>query len=115
MAKEYEIQVIPTVQAALDQLTVDILKGLLNLLPCESKATRKADIVSVIAQHLQGEKLKALWRHWTKRKSRPSQKQYILKTDFIMGAVSKPSTASRRCLEPRPTDGAKRSLRYCAC
>ena len=77
MAKEYEIQVIPTVQAALDQLTVDILKGLLNLLPCESKATRKADIVSVIAQHLQGEKLKALWETLDE-----TQKQAVAETIY---------------------------------
>jgi len=61
MAKEYDNPEIPDVHTALDQLTVDSLKQLLNLLPDESKPTRKADCVASIERCLSGEKLKALW------------------------------------------------------
>ena len=61
MAKEYDNPEIPDVRTALDQLTVDSLKQLLNLLSDESKPTRKADCVASIERCLSGEKLKALW------------------------------------------------------
>ena len=61
MAKEYDNPEIPDVHTALDQLTVDSLKQLLNLLPGESKPTRKVDCVASIERCLSGEKLKALW------------------------------------------------------
>jgi len=61
MAKEYDNPEIPDVRTALDQLTVGSLKQLLNLLPDESKPTRKADCVASIEPCLSGEKLKALW------------------------------------------------------
>ncbi len=61
MAKAQETMEIPTIRLALEVLTIEKLKALLGLLPGETKATRKADLIAVIEQILQGEKLKALW------------------------------------------------------
>lgn len=61
MAREYNNPEIPDLRTALELLTVDKLKELLNLLPSESKATRKADLIAAVENDLSGEKLKALW------------------------------------------------------
>jgi hypothetical protein len=61
MAREYNNPEIPDLRAALELLTVDKLKELLNLLPSGTKATRKADLIAVVEHGLSGEKLKALW------------------------------------------------------
>ena len=52
-----------TVTEALNCRTIDYLKKLLDLLPVTTKPTRKADLVAAIAPHLQGQKLRALWKN----------------------------------------------------
>lgn len=51
----------PTVRDALDRRTVEELKKLLALLPTAEKPTRKAEIADLVAAHLEGEKMRALW------------------------------------------------------
>lgn len=46
---------------ALNLLTVDELKKRVALLPTAERPTRKADLVSLIARHLDGERLRTLW------------------------------------------------------
>lgn len=52
---------LATVTEGLNYDTVDELKKLLSLLPETGKPSRKAELVSVIAEQLQGNKLQALW------------------------------------------------------
>src|SRR5437016_200242 len=52
---------ITTLTDALNLLTVDELKKRVVLLPTMERPTRKADLVALIAQHLDGERLQALW------------------------------------------------------
>ena len=61
MAREYNNPEIPDLRAALELLTIDKLKELLKLLPGDSKATRKADLIAAVENELSGEKLKVLW------------------------------------------------------
>jgi len=51
----------PTVRDALDRRTVEELKKLLALLPAAEKPTRKGDLADLVAAHLEGEALTALW------------------------------------------------------
>lgn len=51
----------PTIEDALDTLTVGDLKTLLSLLTRRAKPTRKADLVAAVAGHLRGEALQAVW------------------------------------------------------
>lgn len=46
---------------ALNLLTVDDLKSLLSLLPVKKKPTKKGELVTLVKQYLQGEKLKEIW------------------------------------------------------
>ncbi len=55
-----------TVREALDRRTVDELKKRLALLPTAEKPTRKAEIAALVAEHLEGEKLPALWKRLDK-------------------------------------------------
>jgi hypothetical protein len=55
-----------TVREALDRRTVDELKKRLALLPTAEKPTRKAEIAALVAEHLEGEKLTALWKRLDK-------------------------------------------------
>jgi hypothetical protein len=57
---------IPTVRAALDRLTIEQLKELLDLLPVGRKPTRKADLIAAVEEHLNGENLRALWERLDK-------------------------------------------------
>lgn len=50
-----------TVRDALDRRTVEELKKLLALLPTSEKPTRKGEIVDLVAAHLEGDSLDALW------------------------------------------------------
>ena len=50
-----------TLADALNLMTVDQLKGLVALLPTAAKPTRKLELVSLIEQHLDGERLRELW------------------------------------------------------
>lgn len=52
---------IATLAEALNLLTVDELKKRVALLPTDERPTRKADLVALMAQHLDGERLRALW------------------------------------------------------
>ena len=52
---------LATVTEGLNYDTVDELKKLLSLLPDTGNPSRKAELVSVIAEQLQGNKLQALW------------------------------------------------------
>ncbi len=52
---------IPTVQEALNQHTVDILKKLASLLPGGKVPTRKNELVDYILPYIQGQSLKQLW------------------------------------------------------
>jgi hypothetical protein len=52
---------IATVTDALNTQTVDLLKKLIALLPIGKAPTRKADLVSLITNHLQGDHLHQLW------------------------------------------------------
>ena len=61
MPRQRETPTIPTVHEALDLLTVDQLKPLVALLPTPEMPTRKGDLVELVAQHLSGERLRALW------------------------------------------------------
>ena len=61
MARE-DTPAFATVRAALDRRTVDELKKRLALLPTAEKPTRKAEIADLVAAHLEGEKLNALWK-----------------------------------------------------
>lgn len=61
MAKATESPAASSVRAALEVFTVERLKQLLNLLPGVSKATRKADLITVIEGQLLGEGLQQLW------------------------------------------------------
>ncbi len=53
--------IIPTVAEALQGINVEDLKQLVALLPTDEKPTRKAELVALVASHLQGEKLMQLW------------------------------------------------------
>ncbi len=50
-----------TIQDALNYETVDLLKQLAKLIPLNKVPQRKAELMDAIAEHLQGNKLKALW------------------------------------------------------
>jgi uncharacterized small protein (DUF1192 family) len=52
---------IPIVAEALNLLTVDELKKRVALLPTAERPTRKAALVALLEQHLDGERLQALW------------------------------------------------------
>jgi hypothetical protein len=52
---------IPTLREALELLTVDNLKDLLNLLPTARRPTRKAELIAAIEECLEGEPLRKLW------------------------------------------------------
>src|SRR5918911_4172443 len=52
---------LQTVVEALNRLTVDDLKKHLALLPAAEKPTRKPELVTEIARHLEGESLRGLW------------------------------------------------------
>lgn len=51
-----------TIEEALNLQTVDDLKQLVALLPTPSRPTRKAELVALIEQHLQGDTLRQLWQ-----------------------------------------------------
>jgi hypothetical protein len=53
---------LTTLTEALSFRTVDELKALLQLLPITARPTRKAELVSTIADYLQGSGLKQLWQ-----------------------------------------------------
>ena len=53
---------LATITEALSQQTVDRLKQLLPHLSTSEKPTRKAEIIALIEQHLQGKKLQSLWQ-----------------------------------------------------
>lgn len=61
MSPDSEFSPISTVRTALDLLTVDDLKELLNLLPTDRKPARKTEFIAAIEEHLDGEKLRILW------------------------------------------------------
>jgi hypothetical protein len=54
--------IIATVAEALNQQTVDQLKKLLPHLPTTERPTRKAELVALVEQYLQGDRLRALWK-----------------------------------------------------
>src|SRR5262245_28578053 len=62
MPRQKDSPTIPTVHAALDLLTVDQLKQLVALLPTKERPTRKGDLVTLVEQHLAGERLRARWK-----------------------------------------------------
>ncbi len=51
----------PTVRDALERRTVEELKKLLALLPTAEKPTRKGELADLVASHLQGDAVTALW------------------------------------------------------
>jgi hypothetical protein len=51
-----------TIAEAMNKQTVDQLKQLLLHLPTTERPTRKAELVALIQQYLQGQELKALWK-----------------------------------------------------
>ncbi len=51
-----------TVRDGLDRRTVEELKKLLALLPAMEKPTRKGEIADLVAAHLKGDKMDALWK-----------------------------------------------------
>ena len=51
-----------TITEALNKQTVDQLKQLLPHLSTSQRPTRKAEIIALIEQHLQGKKLQSLWQ-----------------------------------------------------
>jgi hypothetical protein len=61
MPRQKETPTIRTVHEALNLLTVEELKPLVALLPTQERQTRKADLVELVAQHLSGAPLHALW------------------------------------------------------
>jgi hypothetical protein len=61
MPRHEEALKLPTVTEALGHLTVDDLKKHLALLPTAEKPSRKPELVTEIARHLEGEALRRLW------------------------------------------------------
>jgi hypothetical protein len=82
MARQREDLTVPTVHAALDLLTVEQLKQLVALLPTDRRPTRKAELATVIEQHLVGEKLRALWEQLDER-----QKLAVAETIYSANGV----------------------------
>lgn len=58
--------IIPTLHEALQLLTVDDLKDLLNFLPTCRRSTRKAELIAAIEECLDGEPLRKLWERLDK-------------------------------------------------
>ncbi len=54
-------QMVTRVLDVLDKITIEELKKLVPLLPTSERATRKADIISIIIKYLEGDNLKNLW------------------------------------------------------
>lgn len=54
--------IFATISEALNKQTVEQLKQILPHLSAKERPTRKAEIIALIEQHLQGEKLQSLWR-----------------------------------------------------
>jgi len=66
MAQQSLNSLTPTLLEALDRMTNNDLKSLLDLLPAKQKPTRKAELIAAIEAHLDGENLRALWERLDK-------------------------------------------------
>ena len=73
---------IATLSDVLNLLTVDDLKQRLPLLPTPERPTRKADLVSLVKRHLDGQPLQALWEQLD-----DLQKSAVSETAYAADAV----------------------------
>ncbi|MEA5480612.1 hypothetical protein VB774_23505 [Pseudanabaena galeata UHCC 0370] len=62
MPRKQIVDIIATIQQALETQTVDNLKKFCALLSNNLKLTRKADLVTAILPHLEGKKLQKIWQ-----------------------------------------------------
>ncbi len=56
------VEILSTIQIALEAKTVDDLKKLCPMLSIEQKLTRKADLITAILQQIEGVKIKKIWQ-----------------------------------------------------
>lgn len=97
---------IATLAEVLDILTVDELKKRVALLPTVERPTRKADLVALIAQHLDGERLRALWDRLDE-----TQKQAVSEAIYAADGMfhAEKFQAQKACPDQSRTSGAQRS------
>lgn len=62
MPRKQTVEIVPSLQQALESKTVDELKKLYTLLSLDQKLTRKADFVTAILQQIEGTKIKEIWQ-----------------------------------------------------
>jgi len=62
MPRKQTVEVLPSLQQALEVKTVDELKKLCALLSFDQKLTRKADLVTAILQQIEGAKIQKIWQ-----------------------------------------------------
>ncbi|OYQ65365.1 hypothetical protein B9G53_08140 [Pseudanabaena sp. SR411] len=62
MPRKQTVEIFPSLQQALEVKTVDELKKLCALLSLDQKLTRKADLVTVILQQIEGVKIQKIWQ-----------------------------------------------------
>ena len=62
MPRKQIVDIIATIQQALETQTVDNLKKFCALLSTNLKLTRKADLVTAILPHLEGKNLQKIWQ-----------------------------------------------------